>query len=138
MRESSIISMQRLRPYARSSALFASGVIAALVALVLFNILVPGPPQLTSREVRFVSIALRQEDVPLGNLIHRKRDALWRGPFRNDRATRGRVSQFLSRLNKKLAHANPPFPLLFSLRRGHASILRIVGDQERDSSVTAR
>ena len=51
MREFSIFSKQRLRPYAGSSVLFASGVFAALVALLLFNVLVPGPTQLTAREV---------------------------------------------------------------------------------------
>lgn len=42
---------QRLRPYARSTAPFAVGVLAALVALLLYNILFPGPAQLTTREV---------------------------------------------------------------------------------------
>jgi S1-C subfamily serine protease len=43
--------LQRLRPYIRSTAPFAAGVLAALVALLLFNILIPGPTQLTTREV---------------------------------------------------------------------------------------
>jgi S1-C subfamily serine protease len=42
---------QRLRTHARSAAPFAGGVIAALVALLLYNLLLPGPPQLTTREV---------------------------------------------------------------------------------------
>jgi S1-C subfamily serine protease len=43
--------LQRLRTRARSAVPFASGVLAALVALLLYNFLVPGPPQLTTREV---------------------------------------------------------------------------------------
>ena len=51
--------LQRLRARARSAAPpralraaeFASGVLAALVALLLYNILVPGPHQVTTREV---------------------------------------------------------------------------------------
>jgi S1-C subfamily serine protease len=43
--------LQRLRTRARSVVPFASGVLAALVALLLYNILVPSPHQLTTREV---------------------------------------------------------------------------------------
>jgi S1-C subfamily serine protease len=43
--------LQRLRTRARSVVPFASGVLAALVALLLYNVLVPGPHQLTTREV---------------------------------------------------------------------------------------
>jgi S1-C subfamily serine protease len=43
--------LQRLRTRARSAAPFASGVLAALVALLVYRILVPGPPQLTARAV---------------------------------------------------------------------------------------
>jgi len=43
--------VQRLRARAQSPMLFASGVLAAFVALLLYNILVPGPQQLTAREV---------------------------------------------------------------------------------------
>jgi len=43
--------LQRLRTRTRSAAPFASGVLAALVALLLYNVLVPGPQPLTMREV---------------------------------------------------------------------------------------
>jgi S1-C subfamily serine protease len=43
--------LQRLRTRARSVVPFAAGVLAALVALLLYNVLVPGPHQLTTREV---------------------------------------------------------------------------------------
>ncbi len=43
--------LQRLRTHARGAAPFISGVFAALVALLLYHILVPDPPQLTTREV---------------------------------------------------------------------------------------
>ena len=43
--------LQRLRTHTRSGALFAAGVFAALAALLLYNLLVPPPAQLTAREV---------------------------------------------------------------------------------------
>ncbi len=43
--------LQRLRAGARNVAPFASGVLAALVALLLYSVLAPGPPPLTTREV---------------------------------------------------------------------------------------
>jgi S1-C subfamily serine protease len=42
---------QRLRTRARGAAPFASGVLAALAALLLYNLLFPAPPPLTTREV---------------------------------------------------------------------------------------
>jgi S1-C subfamily serine protease len=43
--------LQRLRAGVRRAAPFASGVLAALTALLLYNLLVPGPRPLTTREV---------------------------------------------------------------------------------------
>jgi S1-C subfamily serine protease len=43
--------MARLRSLVRRAAPFASGVLAALAALLLYNILFPGPHQLTEREL---------------------------------------------------------------------------------------
>src|SRR5690349_6585812 len=43
--------LRRLRARATSAAPFVTGVCAALVALLLYNALVPGPHQLTTREV---------------------------------------------------------------------------------------
>jgi S1-C subfamily serine protease len=43
--------MQRLRERARRAMPFASGVMAALAALLLYNALFPGPPPLTTQEV---------------------------------------------------------------------------------------
>src|ERR671923_2414567 len=48
--------LQRLRAPAQPVALFASGVAAAFVTLLLYHVLVPGPHQLTKREVS-VSVA---------------------------------------------------------------------------------
>jgi len=48
--------VQRLRAHARPVVPCASGVVAALVALLLYHVLVPGPHQLTRREVN-VSVA---------------------------------------------------------------------------------
>ncbi len=43
--------LRGLRGRARSAILFVAGVFAALVALLLYHVLVPGPPQLTTRDV---------------------------------------------------------------------------------------
>lgn len=43
--------LQRLRTRVRRAIPFASGVLAALAALLLYNVLVPGQPPLTTREV---------------------------------------------------------------------------------------
>jgi S1-C subfamily serine protease len=43
--------LQRLRKLSRSSLLFISGLLTALLALLLYNVLVPAPPPLTTREV---------------------------------------------------------------------------------------
>ena len=43
--------LQRLRTYVRSAAPFAAGVLAALVAILLYNVLFPAPPPLTTHEV---------------------------------------------------------------------------------------
>jgi len=41
----------RLRPHTKSLGLFVAGMLAALVALLSYNVFVPAPPQLTAREV---------------------------------------------------------------------------------------
>ncbi len=43
--------LQQLRTRARSATPFVSGVLAAFVALLLYNVVAPGPPPLTSRDV---------------------------------------------------------------------------------------
>lgn len=43
--------LQLLRTGLRKSALFVSGVLAALIALLLYSFLFPAPPQMTAREV---------------------------------------------------------------------------------------
>lgn len=43
--------LQRLRAYVRSAAPFASGVLAALTALLIYNLFAPDPPQLTTHDV---------------------------------------------------------------------------------------
>lgn len=44
--------LQRFRAYLRRAAPFGSGVLATFVALLLYRVLVPGPHQLTTSEVR--------------------------------------------------------------------------------------
>src|SRR6266487_1740752 len=57
--------LQRIRMRARSAVPFASGMLAVLVALLLYNVLVPAPHQLTTREVNdAVAQALASATVP--------------------------------------------------------------------------
>jgi len=85
---------------------------------------------LKADEMRFLEIALRDEEVELGRLIHRGADALWKETFLNTRKTRNKVHQFLSRLNKKLADASPQSPFFFSLPRGRSTIVRTSRDAQ--------
>lgn len=80
--------------------------------------------ELNKNQMAFMQIALQNDEVELGQIIHRGQDALWNETFSDTRATRNKVTQFLSRLNKKLASARPSFPFFFSLPRGRRSIVR--------------
>ena len=79
---------------------------------------------LTKRELAFMALALRNGEIPLSTLISLGEGALWKQRFSNDKQTRDKVTQFLSRLNKKLARATPPLPFLLSLPRHSSSIRR--------------
>jgi S1-C subfamily serine protease len=66
--------LQHLGTRARRAAPFVSGVLAALVALLLYNALFPGPPQLTTREVNdTVARAIASATPPpaLSSLVYR-------------------------------------------------------------------
>jgi len=80
--------------------------------------------ELSKREMAFLEMALRDEEVELGRLIHRGKGALWKETFRDTQKTRNKVAQFLSRLNRKLADIEPPFPFFFSLPRGRWYVVR--------------
>jgi S1-C subfamily serine protease len=57
--------LQKLRAGVRRGAPFASGVLATLLALLLYNILVPAPHQLTTREVNDTVAAALASATPL-------------------------------------------------------------------------
>lgn len=80
--------------------------------------------ELTKREMTFLDIALRGEEVDIGAVYSRK-GPVWKGTFANTKETRGKIAKFLSRLNEKLASATPPFPVAFSLARGRQAIVRV-------------
>ncbi len=43
--------LQRVRTYVRRATPFTAGILAAFVAILLYNVLLPGPPRLTERDV---------------------------------------------------------------------------------------
>lgn len=79
---------------------------------------------LTKREMLFLDIAVRSEEVPIENVWFRGSGALWRSKFVNEKPNRDKVHKFISNLNKKLIRTNPPFPFLFSVARGRPVIVR--------------
>ncbi len=44
--------LQRLRTYARSATPFLAGILAAFAAILLYNLVLPGPPRLTQTDVK--------------------------------------------------------------------------------------
>lgn len=76
--------------------------------------------KLNAKEMVFLDIAFRNEEVPISTIYSRK-GPIWEGTFVNEKTCRDKVTQFLSRLNRKLSNAS--FPLAFSLPRGRQSIV---------------
>ena len=69
---------------------------------------------LTKMEAKFLEIAKNIDNIPLVQVMYRKKKAVW-NEFYN-KGKRIKISKFLSRLSNKLNKAN--IPLSFSLRAG--------------------
>jgi hypothetical protein len=80
--------------------------------------------RLARREQNFVTMAIGKTFIEVSLVMHLGENALWKQRFHNDKSHRDTVSQFLSRLNRKLAGAKPVVPLEFSLKRGSTYIQR--------------
>ena len=79
---------------------------------------------LTEAQMAFLSVGLTDREVEISQLMNSKNGLVWTVLYRNDRATRDKISQFLSRLNARLSQARPPLGVSFSLRRSADSISR--------------
>jgi hypothetical protein len=79
---------------------------------------------LTKKEQAFLTIAISEEFIEIARVMHSGDHPLWKSRFRNEEKQRDTISQFLSRLNRKLASAKPIVPLSFSLKRGRSYIQR--------------
>lgn len=77
---------------------------------------------LTKNEMAFLRVALLKGDLTIDVLMNKKSGIVWNELYSAEK--RGKISQFLSRLNVKLANAKPPFPCIFSLRRGDEYVTR--------------
>ncbi len=64
--------------------------------------------ELTKGQLRFLERGLKAKDIPVTTVMNRKDGLVWKQMYKNDKGTRDKISQFLSRLNKRLAQAIPP------------------------------
>lgn len=79
---------------------------------------------LTKSEMDFLSAYLATDEIDVHQLMHPRTGAIWRQRYRRERGPRQTISQFLSRLNRKLALAEPPVPISYSLARRRDAIVR--------------
>lgn len=81
---------------------------------------------LTRQQIAFLRIAMRNAETQIGVLMHRGDGAVWKDRYTGAEAQRGRISQLVSRVNRKLSECSPPLGISFSLRSGEHSITRLV------------
>ncbi len=79
---------------------------------------------MTTLDQRFLALAIDEQYLDVARLMNESKDALWSEHFRNKKSQRDKISQFLLRVNNKLARAKPPVPMCFSLKRGDKYIQR--------------
>lgn len=79
-------------------------------------------PGLTRQQTAFLRIALPHIETPLESLFGA--EAVWEEAFTGTTSQRGRLSQLISRVNRKLCDCAPPLGVSFSLRSGENFITR--------------
>ncbi|MEX0678370.1 MAG: hypothetical protein WD063_14915 [Pirellulales bacterium] len=79
---------------------------------------------LSRKEELFIAKGVVSQFVQIDQVMRIDSDAVWRETFRNTKAQRDRISQFLGRLNNKLAKATPPLRLSFHVVHGKPHIRR--------------
>lgn len=79
---------------------------------------------MTRMDQSFLALAMDEQYLDVARVMNESENALWGEHFRNTKSQRDKISQFLLRVNNKLAKAKPPVPLSFSLKRGDKYIQR--------------
>lgn len=92
--------------------------------------------ELTSQEVRFLNVALMNQETDIGALMHSGHAAIWHEPY--TKSKRNKISQFLTRVNAKLLSASPPLRVTFTLRRGMTFVSRVDGPPPKATATAAR
>jgi len=73
--------------------------------------------QLTVPQMKFLKLGLAEAEIDIHKLMHPKHGVVWKQRYQHSKGVRDKISQFISRLNKALADANPPLGIVFSLPR---------------------
>ena len=96
--------------------------------------------ELTNRDRAFLDVALKEAEVDVHQLMHPRDGLLFKARYVNDdERKRNRISQFLTRLSKRLSNAKPPLRVHFSLPRSRDYVFRDDppdGPLAADSSLT--
>lgn len=79
---------------------------------------------LTKKEMDFLAAYLTVDEIDVYQIMHAHAGALWRQRYRPEKGPRQVISKFLSRLNGKLAAAEPPVAISYSLARKRDVITR--------------
>jgi hypothetical protein len=80
---------------------------------------------LTKAEMAFLDLALKEQDIDVHRMMHPKEGVVFKTRYvSDDEQKRNRISQFLSRLGKRLSKAKPPLRIHFSLPRGRDYVVR--------------
>lgn len=79
---------------------------------------------LMESEIAFLNAALAAAHVGVHEIMHPEHGLVFRERYVNAPEKRNKISQFLSRLARRLAEAQPPVPLRFSLPRGEEFVVR--------------
>lgn len=93
-------------------------------------------PGLTSQQGSFLQATIRNAETPLEALMHRDGGAIWQQTYTGTQTQRDRITQVISRVNRRLLQCSPPLGISFSLRSGEDFITRI-DPQPADIALTA-
>lgn len=82
-------------------------------------------PSLTRQQIAFLRVAMPNIETRAEDLMHRGTGAVWQQTYTGTQTQRDRISQLISRVNRKLSECSPPLGIAFSLRSGENFISRL-------------